>query len=99
MHVCTAFRPPVNSTKDTYVVMDFSACISTQFYNNISVNITMFNWQVGPRTLPPTSTDCGGNVCPAGQVLWMVLFLPYFVVTFVGQLLPPQILILNATCP
>ena len=76
MHVCTAFRPPVNSTKDTYVVMDFSACISTQFYNNISVNITMFNWQVGPRTLPPTSTDCGGNVCPAGQVLWMVLFLP-----------------------
>ena len=59
MHVCTAFRPPVNSTKDTYVVMDFSACISTQFYNNISVNITMFNWQVGPRTLPPPQTVVG----------------------------------------
>ena len=58
MHVCTAF-PPVNSTKDTYVVMDFSACISTMFYNNIFDNIAMFNWQVGPRSLPPPQTVVG----------------------------------------
>ena len=68
MHACMHLLTGVNSTKDTYVVLDFSACISTGFYNNIFDNIAMFNWQVGPRSLPPPQTVVGmyvllGKMC------------------------------------